>query len=128
MNVLNEHANGILPSNASPAATPIMFDSAMPTSKNRSGYFAAKSSTFVEFFRSPVSATTRSSAPMRTSASPKALRVATSPMSAFPFDLGDRARALHGIGRLAVPVVIELHEADAFPFDRVGDDGRRLAL
>src|SRR5207248_3231165 len=53
MNALNEHAKGILPSSASPAATPIMFDSAMPTSKNRSGYFAAKSSTFVEFLRQP---------------------------------------------------------------------------
>src|SRR5579864_8775912 len=66
-----------LPELAMPAATPTRFDSAMPTSKNRSGYFSAKYSVRVELPTSP-SRTTISgwSPPSLARAVPKASRVA----------------------------------------------------
>jgi hypothetical protein len=53
---LDTHAR--LPLDASPAATPTMFDSAMPTLKNRSGYFLPNHSVYVELCTSPSTTTT----------------------------------------------------------------------
>src|SRR5262245_33098195 len=65
-----------LPDDASPAAIPTMFDSAMPTLKKRSGNFLAKCSVRVELFTSPSTTTSAgSAAPSCASARPKASRV-----------------------------------------------------
>jgi len=53
----NVLAKGTLPLRASPAATPIMFASAMPMSKKRPGNFSAKSLVRVDFDRSASSTT-----------------------------------------------------------------------
>src|SRR5262249_51536121 len=73
----------ILPELARPPATPTRLLSAIPTLKNRSGYFLANHSVRVELLTSP-SITTRSgdSAPRASSARPKASRVAL-PISRF---------------------------------------------
>src|SRR5262249_38238892 len=65
-----------LPDDASPAATPTRFDSAMPTLKKRSGNFLAKCSVRVELLTSP-SRTTISGycSPSLANARPKASRV-----------------------------------------------------
>src|SRR6266851_9991068 len=64
------------PAEASPAATPTRFDSAMPTLKKRSGNFLAKCSVRVELCTSP-SMTTISGfvSPSWAKAKPKASRV-----------------------------------------------------
>ena len=56
-NAANVVANGILPSVARPADTPIRFCSAMPTLKNRSGKASAKTPIFVDFAKSADRAT-----------------------------------------------------------------------
>src|SRR3954469_17324330 len=72
---LDTHAR--LPVSASPAAMPTMSDSAMPTLKNRSGYFLPKNSVYVELWTSPSTTTTSGySPPSASSACPKASRVA----------------------------------------------------
>src|SRR5436190_9716289 len=78
----NEAAKGIFPVSARPAATPIMFASAIPTLKARSGYFFAKPAVIVDFERSASSVTMRSSlAPRSSRASPNAARVALAGMA-----------------------------------------------
>ena len=71
------HTTGTSPVAASPAATAIMFCSAMPTSKKRSGKARWKAPILVELPRSAVTATMRGSRrPISTSTSPQtSLRV-----------------------------------------------------
>src|SRR6267143_2389217 len=77
MKQANEHANGTRPVSASPAAMPIMLDSAIPRLKARPGNFLAKPAVMVDFDRSASRVTMRSSlAPSSMSASPNATRLA----------------------------------------------------
>jgi hypothetical protein len=77
-NLANVLANGIFPAAATPAATLNMFCSAIRHSRNWSGRRLYSQIEYVEFFTSPSSATTRSSAsPSASSAAPYACRVAS---------------------------------------------------
>src|SRR5947199_3975530 len=117
-------AKGIFPASASPAATPTMFPSAMPSWKKRSGYRSAKALVLVELARSASSTTIRSSvAPRRASARPKATRVA----SAMVRDLLQGARRLLGGGGLPVPRRLPLHERDPLPLHGVREEEPRPA-
>src|SRR5436190_18265143 len=87
----NEQANGILPVSASPAATPTMFDSAMPRLNARSGCALANFAVIVDFERSASSVTMRGSrAPSSTRASPNAAREALAPAISPPLLLVQR--------------------------------------
>src|SRR5436190_2429805 len=117
-------AKGIFPASASPAATPTMFPSAMPSWKKRSGYRSAKALVLVELARSASSTTIRSSvAPRRASARPKATRVA----SAMARDLLEGARRLLGGGGLPVPRRLPLHERHPLALHGVRDEEPRAA-
>src|SRR5262249_14697 len=151
----NEQANGMRPVSASPAPTPSMFDSAIPRLNARPGYFLAKFAVMVDFDRSASRVTMRSScAPRSRSASPNAARLALAGITSSP---GRRARPrwpvpwyqssssrpgagadaqhlanggdrLGGLGRLAVPLRIVLHEGHALALYGVRHDESRRAL
>src|SRR5678815_1198876 len=92
----NEQANGILPVSASPAATPIMLDSAIPRLNARSGWVLANFAVIVDFERSASSVTIRGSrAPSSRSASPNAAREALAPAIAPPLLLVQRPELVH---------------------------------
>src|SRR6185503_15700224 len=114
-------AKGIFPASASPAATPTMFPSAMPSWKKRVGYLSANAFVLVELARSASSTTMRSSAPTRASARPNEARVA----SAMSGDLLERALRLLRGRRLPVPRRRALHERHALALDGVRDDEPR---
>ena len=85
MKQANEQAKGMRPVSASPAPTPIMFDSAIPRLNARAGYFFAKFTVMVDFDRSASSVTIRSSlAPRSRSASPNAARLALAGITSSP--------------------------------------------
>src|SRR5215207_9608604 len=97
-----EAANGILPVRASPAATPIMFCSAMPRLNARSGNFFAKAAVMVDFDRSASRVTMRGSlAPSSTSASPNAAREALAAMALLLLLL-ERGELVHDRARRRV--------------------------
>src|SRR5205814_452822 len=116
---------GILPESARPAATPIMFCSAMPISKWRAGYFFMNGWVIVDFDRS-ASRTTRLgifSASSRI-VSPKDSRVALA-------GIGDLLAGLVGVFLLrgvSVPGDVVLHEGDALALDRLRDEDLRPAV
>src|ERR1035437_113858 len=116
-------STGTFPDSARPAAMPIMFCSAMPTSRWRSGNFFMNACVIVDFDRS-ASRTMRFGfvSPSATSASPKDSRVALSIE-----DLLDRLVRVFLLGRVAVPGDVVLHEGDALALDRLSDDRVRLA-
>src|SRR5262245_9033618 len=126
-----EQAKGILPARASPAATPSMFDSAMPRLKARSGCALAKPTVMVDFERSASRVTIRSSrAPSSTRASPNAARVALAGMIVPPLsslegrELGDHG-ADGGVGVQArTPAALRDSENLADGADRLGGFGR----
>src|SRR5437773_1826889 len=90
-----EHAKGILPVSASPEATPIMLDSAMPRLKARSGWVLANFTVMVDFERSASSVTMRGSrAPSSRSASPNAAREALAAIDP-PLFLLEPAQLVH---------------------------------
>src|SRR3954468_23532922 len=75
MNLAKVEQNGIFPAAAAPAATEIMFCSAILHSRYCAGNFLANHSAWVEFFTSASNPTIRlSAAPSATSAAPYALR------------------------------------------------------
>src|SRR5262245_13458959 len=136
---------------ASPAATPHMFCSATPIWKKRSGNFCAKKCVIVDSERSPTSTHTLGfSSPSSTSARPKPSRVffmatgsarvmfmtgasRSSLHPRFPgvvggAELDQGALALVLLGRLAVPVVVVLHEGDVLAHDRAREHHGGLAL
>jgi hypothetical protein len=79
----NVAAYGIRPVEAMPAAIEIMFCSATPTSKKRSGWRMPKSMVRLAYARSAVSTTMRSSASARSASSAPATNAGTE-VSAIP--------------------------------------------
>src|SRR6185436_6240351 len=142
----NEQQNGTLPASDRPAATPSMFASAIPIWKKRSGYFLANFFDRVLSERSASSTTSSGCvSPSRAIASPKESRDATdvdpgsfltgAPISVAPFERGlGSAQLFHGVLQLrlrrrdTVPAHLAFHERHAFPFRRLREDERRLAL
>src|ERR1035437_4267720 len=102
-------STGVFPESARPAAMPIMFCSAMPTSRWRAGNFFMKAWVIVDLDRS-ASRTTMLGlvSPSARIASPKDSRVALSIE-----DLLDRLVRVFLLGRVAVPGDVVLHEGDA---------------
>ena len=122
------HGNGSLPANASPAAVPTMFTSAMPISKKRSGNFLAEELHFVDLERS-ASRTTISwciHRAWRALHRTPACRFAAITFSPFIVSRSSLARPASAVGRHAVPADRVLHEGDALALDRASDGERRF--
>src|SRR5262245_56546517 len=126
-----------LPDDASPPEMPTMFDSAMPTLKNRCGNFFAKCSVRVELCTSP-STTTRSGccSPRAARASPNASRVDLpsfiSPVSWYALLCAQECKRLVRLfrrQRFAVMVrVARQDRLDRPALDGLRHDDARLAL